>query len=357
MILRSACISVVWCIGVITSLPAKVLNNIADNFDSFDGSFPGYDGPPPIDILSNSIGDDFFGQPDKVDYGVVNKNITTEAKQNDDTIIRIIDLVHDRDALGDNYTEPFLSKQVDNSTNSTNNTVISQNITDSEISIFNGTSSEEVDAYRSPRQQSNATDDDPEFKSKESEEESSEEEENMLTGLLSAFLGGLSTPEGGIDLDAILGLLGSLSTQNPDGTYDFQGLTDLLRGLFGGGEGSDIGAFTGGLIGAIIKGIAVPPGPKGAGKLAGKVVAGVLPALSGPPDTQDGEDMMEGWNKPSKPTIDLGGFLSGFFKTSASGSAGGDGDGKLGIIKAVISAIKSLATSSSASSSGTKDWS
>nr|CAH7722166.1 unnamed protein product [Callosobruchus chinensis] len=222
MILRSACISVVWSIGVVTSLPAKVLNSIADNFDDFDGSFHGYDGPPPIDILSNSIGDDFFEQLDKVDYGVSNKSITTGAKQNGDTIIRVID-------LNSTYSEVPL-----NSTTSLNTTDISQNVTDSEISIFNNTSSEEIDdANRSPRQQPNATDDDPEFKSKESQEESSEEEENMLTGLLSAFLGGLSTPEGGIDLDAIIGLLGSLSTQNPDGTYDFQGLTDLLRGLFG----------------------------------------------------------------------------------------------------------------------------
>nr|CAI5831875.1 unnamed protein product [Callosobruchus analis] len=335
MILRSACISVVWCIGAITSFPTKVLNNIADNLDNFDGSFSGYDGPPPIDILSNSIGDDFFDQFDKVDYGAANKSTTTGAKQNGDTIIRVIDLLDSRDALDDNSTEPFQRTEMGNSTytefslNSTtllNNSDVSPNVPGSDISIFNESSSEEVDdASRSPRQQPNATDDDPEFKSKESQEESSEEEENMLTGLLSAFLGGLSTPEGGIDLDAILGLLGSLSTQNPDGTYDFQGLTDLLRGLFGGGE-SDVGAFAGGLIGAIIKGIAVPPGPKGAGKLVGKVFAGVLPALSGPPDPQDGEDMMDGWNKPQKPTIDLGGFLSGFFKTSASGSAGGDGE-------------------------------
>ncbi|CAH2006579.1 unnamed protein product [Acanthoscelides obtectus] len=243
-----------------------------------------------------------------------------------------------------------------------NKTDTNQNTTEnSEISLYNSTSSEEIDEdTRSPRQQpnGNSTEDDPEFKSKESQEESSEEEENMLTGLLSAFLGGLSTPEGGIDLDAIVGLLGSLSIQNPDGTYDFQGLTDLLRGLFGGGEGSDLGAFVGGLAGAIIKGIAIPPGPKGAGKLVGKIFAGVLPALSGPPDPQDGDEMgmTDEWNKPEKPTIDLGSFLSGFFKTSASGSAGGDGGGKVGIIKAVISAIKSLATSSSASSSSMKSW-
>ncbi|CAG9836074.1 unnamed protein product [Diabrotica balteata] len=140
---------------------------------------------------------------------------------------------------------------------------------------------------RNPREETEK--DDPEFAEKESQEsdESSEEDDedmNMVTGILSALLGGLSKPDGGIDLDAIVGLIGSLSTQNDDGSYDFSGLTELLKGFFGGGGdgggGSDIGAFAGGLLGAVIKGIADPPGGKGVGVLTAKLLSGILPALS-----------------------------------------------------------------------------
>ncbi|XP_050507886.1 DNA ligase 1-like [Diabrotica virgifera virgifera] len=141
---------------------------------------------------------------------------------------------------------------------------------------------------RNPREETEK--DDPEFAEKESQEsdesseEDDEEDENMVTGILSALLGGLSKPDGGIDLDAIVGLIGSLSTQNDDGSYDFSGLTELLKGFFGGGGdgggGSDIGAFAGGLLGAIIKGIANPPGGKGVGVLTAKLLSGILPALS-----------------------------------------------------------------------------
>lgn len=50
-----------------------------------------------------------------------------------------------------------------------------------------------LQTYRNQRQQVNDTDD-PEFaeKEKENQEEEEEEEGNMLTGLISAFLGGLS---------------------------------------------------------------------------------------------------------------------------------------------------------------------
>ncbi|KAJ8915921.1 hypothetical protein NQ315_015536, partial [Exocentrus adspersus] len=189
--------------------------------------------------------------------------------------------------------------------------------------LYGNISNEEIETSRLPRQELNDTRSDPEF---ESQEESSEEEGNMVTGLLSAFLGGFSRPDGSIDLEAIVGLLGSLSTQNDDGTYDFQGLTDLLRGFFGGGGdeggGSDIGSFLGGLLGAVIKGVANPPGSKGAGIFTGKVVTGILPALSAPPPPADEMNM---GNKPQG--LDSGGFLTGLLKTVLSSSSGGNEQG------------------------------
>ncbi|XP_030767226.1 uncharacterized protein LOC115890987 [Sitophilus oryzae] len=188
------------------------------------------------------------------------------------------------------------------------------------------------------------------------EEESSEEDANMLTGLLSSFLGGLSRPDGTIDLEAILGLLGSLSTQNPDGTYDFSGLTELLRTFFGGTDGgSDVGAFAGALIGAVIKGIANPPGAKGAGILSGKLASAILPALSGPPDTDDNA------MKPAKPPqLDSGSFLTGFIKTFLGSGGNGTTQGggkqsKYTLFKLIFSAITGVfqAASSLASKS---DW-
>ncbi|CAG9762809.1 unnamed protein product [Ceutorhynchus assimilis] len=184
-------------------------------------------------------------------------------------------------------------------------------------------------------------------------------------------------PDGSIDLEAILGLLGSLSTvsneqfkdyliilfslkQNPYGTYDFSGLSDLLRSFFGGdagGGGSDIGAFAGGLLGAVIKGVANPPGAKGAGILAGKVVTGILPALSGPPPSM--EEKGNGTTKA--PPLDSGAFLTGFIKTVLGSGGNGMGQGnknsKYTLFKLLFSAITGVfSAASSLSSSGKSDW-
>ncbi|KAL1505463.1 hypothetical protein ABEB36_005030 [Hypothenemus hampei] len=192
------------------------------------------------------------------------------------------------------------------------------------------------------------------FEVKESQQQASSEEEggNMITGLLSAFLSGLSRPDGSIDLEAIVGLLGSLSTQNDDGSYDFSGLTDLLRSFFGGspdGGGSDIGAFVGGLAGAVLKGVANPPGAKGAGILTGKVVTGVLPALSGPAMEMNGGDQQ----------LDSGSFITGFLKTVLGSGDNGMGQGGKGskytIIKLLMSAITGLFGAASSLSSSKSD--
>ncbi|XP_050308132.1 uncharacterized protein LOC126744656 isoform X2 [Anthonomus grandis grandis] len=188
--------------------------------------------------------------------------------------------------------------------------------------------------------------------------EESEEGGNMLTGLLSAFLGGLSKPDGSIDLEAIIGLLGSLSTQNPDGTYDFDGLTQLLRSFFGGspdGGGSDIGAFAGGLLGAFIKGVANPPGPKGAGILAGKVVTGILPALSAPETNLDGHGATS-WKK--EPPLDSGSFLTGLLKTVLGinrNEMGQKTGSKYTLFKLIFSAITGVISAASSLSSKS-DW-
>ncbi|XP_072384663.1 uncharacterized protein [Diabrotica undecimpunctata] len=197
---------------------------------------------------------------------------------------------------------------------------------------------------RNPREETEK--DDPEFAEKESQEsdESSEEDDedmNMVTGILSALLGGLSKPDGGIDLDAIVGLIGSLSTQNDDGSYDFSGLTELLKGFFGGGGdgggGSDIGAFAGGLLGAVIKGIADPPGGKGVGVLTAKLLSGILPALSVQPSDDD-----KGGKFGVKPGgLDIGGFLGGFVKTIFGASGGGG----FNPVQFIISTVTSLSNS------------
>ncbi|KAH0810319.1 hypothetical protein GEV33_012472 [Tenebrio molitor] len=195
----------------------------------------------------------------------------------------------------------------------------------------------------------------------ESGEEEDEEEPDMITGLISAFLGGLSRPDGSVDVEAITGLLGSLSTQNPDGSYDFNGLTELLMSFFGGGGedggGSDFGAFLGGILGAFIKGVANPPGAKGTGIFVGNLLTGILPALSGPAPTEEGEPQ-----KP-QPPLDSGGFLGGLLSSifgssgnlSAGGSSGGDsgaggggGGSKFSLFKAIFSMITSVFSSSSA---------
>ncbi|XP_066257521.1 uncharacterized protein [Euwallacea similis] len=201
-----------------------------------------------------------------------------------------------------------------------------------------------------------------ELEEKESQEEEEDGDGGGVGGLLTALLSGLSGPDGSINLDAITGLLGSLSSQNPDGTYDFTGLSDTLRGFFGGGPdggGSDIGSFMGGLLGAVIKGLANPPGAKGAGILAGKVVTGVLPALSGPAPS---EEIDSGTETKLAPALDSGSFVVGFLKPFLAGS-GGNGTGgnkpsKFTVVKAVISMatglVQSFATASSSSKSS--DW-
>ncbi|XP_064215116.1 uncharacterized protein LOC103312724 isoform X2 [Tribolium castaneum] len=199
---------------------------------------------------------------------------------------------------------------------------------------------------------------DKEKESQESDEE--EEDQNMITGLLSAFLSGLSRPDGSVDVEAITGLLGSLSTQNPDGTYDFNGLTELLMSFFGGGGeeggGSDFGAFLGGLLGAFIKGVAQPPGAKGSGIFVGNLLTGILPALSGPAPTEEGQT-----EKP-QPPLDSGGFLGGLLSSIAGSSGsfsagssggnnnanGGGGGSKFSLFKAIFSMITSVFSSSSA---------
>nr|XP_015835106.1 PREDICTED: putative lysozyme-like protein isoform X2 [Tribolium castaneum] len=199
---------------------------------------------------------------------------------------------------------------------------------------------------------------DKEKESQESDEE--EEDQNMITGLLSAFLSGLSRPDGSVDVEAITGLLGSLSTQNPDGSYDFNGLTELLMSFFGGGGeeggGSDFGAFLGGLLGAFIKGVAQPPGAKGSGIFVGNLLTGILPALSGPAPTEEGQT-----EKP-QPPLDSGGFLGGLLSSIAGSSGsfsagssggnnnanGGGGGSKFSLFKAIFSMITSVFSSSSA---------
>ncbi|XP_076273612.1 uncharacterized protein LOC143204737 isoform X2 [Rhynchophorus ferrugineus] len=139
-----------------------------------------------------------------------------------------------------------------------------------------------------------------------SEEESSEEEDgNMITGLISSFLSGLSRPDGGVDLDAIVGLLGSLSTQNPDGSYDFSGLTELLRSFFG----------------------------------------------------PDGDDSM---TSTKAPQLDSGSFITGFLKTVLGSGGNGTTEGgkkqsTFTLIKLVFSAITGVFSSASSLSSKS-DW-
>ncbi|KAK4886589.1 hypothetical protein RN001_002860 [Aquatica leii] len=85
----------------------------------------------------------------------------------------------------------------------------------------------------------------------------------LLGAIISGFLGSLSKPDGGVDINAVVNVIGSLSTLQENGTYDFSGLTNTLSAFFGGGEdggGSDVGSFAGGLAAASIAGIASPPG-------------------------------------------------------------------------------------------------
>ncbi|XP_044749040.1 uncharacterized protein LOC123309827 isoform X2 [Coccinella septempunctata] len=235
----------------------------------------------------------------------------------------------------ENYTDPVLDPLND---------------TENEIRLMNRTSRQELKNSTSTGSQLGV-----QLEAQE-EGESDEEEGNMITGLIGALLGGILKPDGSIDTEAITGLLGSLSTQNPDGTFDFMGVTDLLRGFFGGGDGgggSDIGSFVGGLVGALLQGIANPPGAKGVGKLTGSVVAGILPSLSAPPLDENGEPQAG---------IDPFGFVGGFLKTFLNGSStstapanqtdtGKGNKSKFSIFKAIISTITSLFSASSGSSS------
>ncbi|XP_018336167.1 uncharacterized protein LOC108744756 [Agrilus planipennis] len=57
--------------------------------------------------------------------------------------------------------------------------------------------------------------------------------QNFVTMLISTFLGSLSTPEGGVDVDALVALIGTLSVMRDDGTYDFTGLQTTLMNFLG----------------------------------------------------------------------------------------------------------------------------
>ncbi|XP_031341274.1 uncharacterized protein LOC116169343 [Photinus pyralis] len=177
----------------------------------------------------------------------------------------------------------------------------------------------------------------------------------LLGAIISGFLGSLSNPEGGVDIDAVVNVIGSLSVARTDGTYDFSGLTDTLMAFFGGGDdggGSDVGSFVGGLAAASIAGFANPPGAKGAGSLVGNLLKQVLPAISAPDPPAPGE-------KPQQ--SGAGGFLlnllNGLFGTPPDANNPNPPFSfatiKSNIITAVVSAVSSiLGASSSASSKG-----
>ncbi|GJQ75265.1 hypothetical protein Trydic_g9863 [Trypoxylus dichotomus] len=151
----------------------------------------------------------------------------------------------------------------------------------------------------------------------EDDDESEEENTDLVQSLISSFLSGLSTPEGGVDVEAIVGLIGGLSVPNDDGTYDFSGLTETIQSVLGPnaeGGGSDFGAFLGGLLGAFIQGVANPPGAKGAGKLTGRLIASFLPELSAAAPSP------EEANHKREQSLDATGFFHGFIKGSSAGN-------------------------------------
>ncbi|XP_071056478.1 uncharacterized protein [Onthophagus taurus] len=214
------------------------------------------------------------------------------------------------------------------------------------------------------------SDEEPETNAEQEDDEESEEEESneseetdFVQGLIKSFLGQLSTPEGGVDVDAIVGLIGGLSVPKDDGTYDFSGLTETLQSFLDPGEdgmGSDVGAFLGGLVGAFIQGVARPPGAKGSGILAGNLVAQILPALSAPAPMGEATEQ-----PPKQPNLDIGSFLGGFIKTflGASGNNNNNnGNGqahpfaniKQTLFKSVFSGISSIFVKPSGASSNNK---
>lgn len=67
-----------------------------------------------------------------------------------------------------------------------------KNITSDDVDLlFN--ISQIPEPFRNPRQEANNTEDDPEFSEKEKDNQNeSDENDNVITGLISAFLGGLS---------------------------------------------------------------------------------------------------------------------------------------------------------------------
>ncbi|KAK9875878.1 hypothetical protein WA026_009665 [Henosepilachna vigintioctopunctata] len=253
----------------------------------------------------------------------------------------------------------YSSKISDSSTLRSDNPT-AENYTISSLDPFNAVENNSSSTNRTLRQESgNSSASDSPFGNQIENQEEEEEEgggDNMITGLISALLGGLSRPDGSIDVEAITGLLGSLSMQNPDGSYNFMGLTDLIRGFFGGGDGgggSDIGSFLGGLVGALLQGFANPPGAKGVGKFTGSVVGTLLPSLSAMPPKEDGEPQ-----GGIDPLGFAGGFIKTFFNTSSASSAPANstqgregGKSKYSIFKAIVSTITSIFTSSSGSSS------
>ncbi|GLV37252.1 hypothetical protein CBL_01919 [Carabus blaptoides fortunei] len=209
---------------------------------------------------------------------------------------------------------------------------------------------------------------------RQEEEENPDEDDGGgggLGGLITSFLGSLSTPEGGVDLDAVTGLLGGLSTQNDNGTFDFTGLQDTVGSLFGGGDeegGSNVGLFLGGLLGAVIGGSAGDAGAKGAGKLVGNILSGILPGISRYPTPEDGPNGEPGIPRQG---LDSGGFFAGVLKSVFGGSSGGGNGTMMGggmskilqikykIFTSVFSIITKLlgaSASGSSSGAGAKKW-
>ncbi|KAK5643210.1 hypothetical protein RI129_007055 [Pyrocoelia pectoralis] len=171
----------------------------------------------------------------------------------------------------------------------------------------------------------------------------------LIGAIVSGFLGSLSKPDGGVDVNAVVGVIGSLSAMQEDGSYDFSGLTDTLSAFFGGGDedggGSDVGSFIGGLAAAAIAGITSPPGAKGAGRLVGNLLKQVLPALSAPEPAADG-------SKPQQ--SGAGGFLftliNSIFGTPPDANV--SKNIKSNIINLLFSTISSILGSSSSASKG-----
>ncbi|KAF5282175.1 hypothetical protein FQR65_LT02872 [Abscondita terminalis] len=225
--------------------------------------------------------------------------------------------------------------------------------TEFEFPIFNDSLNEiDSDRIRSAREGENAMKKN-ESKAREEEDDDEGGGGGLLGAIISGFLGSLSKPDGGVDIDAVVSVIGSLSAMKEDGSYDFSGLTDTLDAFFGGGDdggGSDVGSFVGGLAAASIAGIASPPGAKGAGSFVGNLLKQVLPALSAP-DPSEATD-----GKPQEG--DAGGFLFSLLNSLFGAPATPSNPTpsfsfitiKMNLIKFLFSTISSILSSSSKSS-------